>query len=164
MSYFSDLSPYEYIPGYFPVSDDKLDRQVLNIGWLDKHFLFTKGSTDHAFHKRLFDFCQYRINQTRGFYGCEFCGKKIKSDVPGISSCETRVFEPNGIAYASPEIICHYVVAHHYRPPDVFINAVMNGPQPFTETYEKLLIEYGYFYSGHHFNLNRRPYPASLLD
>jgi hypothetical protein len=163
MSYFADLTPYDYIPRRYPVSKNKISYQVVNIGWLDKQHPFLQIPTERAFHRRLFDFSQYRINQTRGFFDCEFCGKLDESDITQISSCETRVFGSDGVVYASPELICHYVVAHHYRPPNVFIEAVMNGPQPFTETYEKLLFEYGYHYD-QHFNLKRRPYPASLLD
>ena len=160
MSYFVDLSPYSYIERQHPIAQNKINYQELNLGWLDKQFPFLKALTERTFHKHLFDFCQYRINQTRGFHGCDFCSsKKGRSDVISFGSCEARVFDLNGTVYASPEMICHYVVAHQYRPPDVFVNAVMHGPQPFTIEYEKLLTDYGFDWS-----LQRTPYPPSLMD
>ncbi|WP_444843366.1 DUF7919 family protein [Enhygromyxa salina] len=43
--------------------------------------------------------------------------------------------------YASPNLIVHYVAEHEYRPPDVFLDAVFNGPQPATQEYADALYD-----------------------
>ncbi len=49
----------------------------------------------------------------------------------------------DGTVYAAPDLIYHYVVAHHYRPPDEFIQAVMETPLPGSQEYEVLKREKG---------------------
>lgn len=41
--------------------------------------------------------------------------------------------------YAAPNLIYHYVHAHHYKPPDEFLRALHEGPQPPDEKYFEFL-------------------------
>jgi len=48
------------------------------------------------------------------------------------------------VVYAAPDLIYHYVVEHHYCPPDEFIQAVLEGPLPGSLEYEALKKEKGW--------------------
>jgi hypothetical protein len=39
--------------------------------------------------------------------------------------------------YVAPGLIYHYVVAHHYCPPQEFIRAVIRCPEPTSSTYQQ---------------------------
>jgi len=43
---------------------------------------------------------------------------------------EIRVFGENDIIYAAPNLVFHYVTAHHYKMPDEVIAALKHGPAP----------------------------------
>jgi hypothetical protein len=42
-----------------------------------------------------------------------------------LSSTEIRVVGRDGRVYAAPGLVCHYVAAHGYQPPQEFVEAVM---------------------------------------
>ena len=82
----------------------------------------------------------------RGFHLCELChgsppdaalhwrgGEKIL-----LGSAEIRVFGLNGVVYAAPNMIYHYVLTHRYCPPLEFIRAVLEGPLPDSLEYAAL--------------------------
>jgi hypothetical protein len=130
--YFADLTPYEYLKGNEPT--------VLNIGWLDTGHDFKRGEVPLGFLDRLRSLAEKPANQTRGFHLCPFC--KNESDgtevglhthieqmvkVGAVSSAEIRVCRRDGRSYAAPILICHYIEAHGYQPPQEFIDAVMES-------------------------------------
>jgi hypothetical protein len=39
------------------------------------------------------------------------------------------------LLFVAPEMVAHYVEAHHYRPPAQFITAVTESPLPGTDEY-----------------------------
>ena len=43
--------------------------------------------------------------------------------------------------YAAPNLVYHYVDAHHYKPPDEFLDALREGPRPPDEKYFQCLKE-----------------------
>ena len=56
-----------------------------------------------------------------------------------LGTAEIRAYGANGVLYAAPTLIYHYVAKHHYQPPDEFIQAVMTGPRPPGDDYRALL-------------------------
>lgn len=132
--HFEDLTPYTYCP-------EENEPPALNIGWLDISVPFPKGEASKEFIERLKSLIQNRTNQTRGFQICGFCeGLDIGIDENTpfdtelyaqchsdgrYSSAEIRVQGPDGIWYAAPRMIAHYVEAHSYKPPEQFIAAVL---------------------------------------
>jgi hypothetical protein len=123
--YFEDLTPYQYL-------SDATDKNSLNVGWLDRKYLFNKGEPTEYFLDKLFKLCKSPVNQTCGFHQCPFCvsGKWGVEEVRNgqtinLGSAEIRVTGLNGIAYAAPDLIYHYVKQHHYLPPEEFIKAVL---------------------------------------
>ena len=140
MAFFPDLSPYCY-------HRSDIRPNTLNVGWLEINEAFPKGNASDAFIKTLWRFCKVPVVQTRGFHVCEFCnmrrdavplieldGEKLKS-----GSSEIRVLAKNGVIYAAPHLVFHYVKDHGYQPPQEFIDAVLSGPEPESEDYRAQL-------------------------
>jgi hypothetical protein len=124
--YFPDLSPYEYFQG---------ESQSFNVGWHDAEHPYSTGEVPIEFCNRLQQLVLSPVSQTRGFHYCQFCKDELAMNtgaemraarlVGRIGSAEIRVVSQNGRTYAAPMMIYHYVTAHNYRPPDEFIQAVL---------------------------------------
>lgn len=146
MTYFQDLTPYAYYG----------NEEALNIGWLSKNETFITGETSREFRERLYKFCLdvNIVKIMRGFQECEFCelswsewGKNHPSygeqaKLMSLGDGEIRVIGKSSSVYAAPALIYHYVVEHHYKPPQEFIDAVLNGPQPGSTEHNALLEKY----------------------
>jgi hypothetical protein len=145
MTYFKDLTPYSYCG----------DEQSLNIGWLSGNEELVVGETSLEFREKLHNFCldENLVNVMRGFQECEFCGLSWSewgrnhpiygehTELMSIGDGEIRVIG-KGVVYAAPALIYHYVVEHHYKPPQEFIDAVLTGPQPGSPEHNALLEEH----------------------
>ncbi|MCA9938301.1 MAG: hypothetical protein KC418_06645 [Anaerolineales bacterium] len=144
MTYFADLSPYTY--------HARSQREnTWNVGWLDAAHPFSRGEVSAPFLSQLWAFCGAPVVQMRGFHTCELCNADglemlvVQRDGESrrLGAAEIRVFAPDGRVYAAPDLIYHYVAVHGYCPPDAFVTAVLEGPQPGTDTYERLVAESG---------------------
>ncbi len=143
--YFADLSPYSY----FPRATAEDQPPVLNVGWLDAQHPFPTGDVLSTFVERLWEYCRIKVEATRGLHDCELCrqpepGKHATRDgeTLWLGSAEVRVFG-NGVVFAAPNLIYHYVVDHHYLPPEDFVRAVLEGtPRPGSPEYAALVAEY----------------------
>src|SRR5262252_3924445 len=127
MTYYRDLSRYEY------AWQDDIDRMpasvpaIVNVGWLAKAEAFPTGESMPGFAERLKLFCEQPILLTMGYHTCELCGRERGNG-------EIRVLGTERF-YAAPVLILHYVTQHEYRPPDEFIRTVMEGPLPGTKEF-----------------------------
>ncbi len=76
------------------------------------------------------------VNLFRGAHLCEFCpappvvttpkGLRLIEPPPGTSgNGEIRVVGSGGRTYVAPVMVLHYIDAHAYRPPQAFIEAVL---------------------------------------
>ena len=126
MTYFADLTPYSFLAS-------AAASPALNVGWLDPAHSFHEGATEPEFHRRLFALCEHPVHRTRGIHRCAFCPEleaapaqreTLDGRTVFLGSAEVRV-DGEGVTYAAPNLIYHYVVRHQYRPPDEFIRAVM---------------------------------------
>lgn len=115
MAYFEDLTPYTYSSGKFAEHTN-----ALNIGWLEQPHAFEVGEVPAGFHERLLALIESPINLYRGWHTC-WCGT-------AQGNGDIRVTGRDGVAYAAPVLIAHYVGAHGYKPPQPFIDAVMTVP------------------------------------
>lgn len=121
---YKDLSPYEYLPLRVPVAGE-----ILNVGWLGKVIPFSTGSLPVDFWEELVKVVpHFKTNVTRGFYQCRFCGARqvrVEAPVPLIlGHMEFHIPGADGIVYAAPSMVVHYISDHKYRPPDGFVEAV----------------------------------------
>ncbi|MEY2395403.1 MAG: hypothetical protein QOF94_1748 [Acidobacteriaceae bacterium] len=134
LTYFADLSPYGY-----QVVETRFNERWLNVGWIDPSAPFSKGPVEHDVFERLFRLCEKPVNRCRGFHHCLYgslesppsrCSIPARSTLgPGtlvVGNGEIRVPGQNGIVYAAPTLICHYVQRHGYCPPAEFLEALRN--------------------------------------
>lgn len=141
--HFKDLTNYSY-------SREHVRPGLLNVGWLDIAHSFPIHPPSHEFVKSLWLYCKYSVAIMRGFHSCEFCSpnaeKMVTATLLGeevdLGYAEIRVFGQAEQAFASPNLIFHYVTKHHYQPPTQFINAIDSGPRPGTTQYDILLDKY----------------------
>ncbi len=116
MTYFVDLSVYTYGFGD-PQSD------VVNVGWLDNSHPFPEADTPPDFRAALSKICEKSRRSSLmdycGVHECEICGD-------GCCGKEIEIPGKNGITYIAPDMIDHYVIAHRYKPPQEFIEAVLS--------------------------------------
>lgn len=133
--FYSDLSPYQYAqrPG---------NPATLNVGWLDRKHEYSQDEPSDPFVERLWLFCLAAIYKTMGFHECELCSQpsfglhvQRGDEELWLGSAEIRVFGREGETYAAPNLIYHYVVDHHYLPPEEFIRAVLEGRLPDSPEY-----------------------------
>jgi hypothetical protein len=117
MAFYPDLSPYEYALDEPP--------GTVNIGWLEPSHSYPTGQTPEVFRARLMDLCGRPVNLTVGHHACPFCpaGQPARR-----GSGEVRVPSDSKV-YAAPVLIHHYVDAHGYKPPEEFIEAVLNSSE-----------------------------------
>jgi len=119
---FPDLTEYRYL--------GKADPSVLNVGWLDVAEPFPTGDVTPAELATLLRLAKEPVNRTRGWHRCGICGVNPpivagrSDDAVQLGDAEIRVVGCDGTIYAAPNLIYHYVEAHHYRPPDQFLKAL----------------------------------------
>lgn len=93
----------------------------LNIGWLDADHEYPCEATDEDFRDMLAQLClTTRYHLWRSARPCPLCGEMPSS----LLAAEIRI-AGDGVVYASPNLVHHYVVQHAYRPPEGFIAGVM---------------------------------------
>lgn len=145
MTYFLDLSDYEYIA-------ESIRPNTLNIGWLSKEQDFEKQTPCESDLNLIWDACKISVAKTRGLHRCEFClgnesliSRRKESNLL-LGDAEIRVFASNGVIYAAPNLIFHYMSVHHYVPPSQFLHSLRYGIKPLTEQYfsrlKELCLEY----------------------
>jgi hypothetical protein len=119
---YADLSPYSYW-----TADKEPDSMAdLNVGWLGTTADFDTGPVAPAFLIALR--ARPRTNQTRGLHFCGLCERPASGDLDELpaGSAEIHVKGSDGTVYGAPTLITHYIEAHNYRPPQVFVDAVLS--------------------------------------
>ena len=115
MAFFADLTPHTYAPTG--------GLEVLNIGWLDEGRPFSVGSTSQEFRDALLALCSRPILLHRGAHRCCYCRGRREDN---LGNGQIRVLSPKGVWYAAPTLVHHYVLAHEYKPPADFVDAVLS--------------------------------------
>ncbi|MCB0121227.1 MAG: hypothetical protein KDE58_03225 [Caldilineaceae bacterium] len=136
MAYYPDLTHYQY-------RTDRLEDKTVNVGWLSNQRTYSEGETSPDFCARLLLLCKGLVNPTRGWHNCEFCESspfdpRFGNPLKPFGSAEIRVFYQDKV-YAAPNLIYHYVTQHNYKPPEEFIEAVLNAPLPDSSEYIALM-------------------------
>lgn len=136
---------------YFPdlSNECQVDKgpHVRAIGWLSSTHDFPKGEVPAYFFEKLRAHLQnpWQPVVTWGRYRCNLCPAHISDDL--ISGSRNLWVPGDAFVYVAPELILHYIEVHLYKPPDEFINAVLNSPEPnssaFLEAMQKLTARWG---------------------
>jgi hypothetical protein len=115
------------------------DPTILAVGWISRATPFPTGPTPASAFEKLADLCKnpWAPAVTAGYHFCEVCqydGAKLKDEVyvPG-----------DGCIYVAPTGILHYIAAHWYAPPTVFIQAVLDCPPMRSMDYKRALLQNG---------------------
>jgi hypothetical protein len=117
-----------------------------NIGWLDPAFEFAVAAPSADVLERIWRFSSISVSPTRGLHACPFCAPTPANFTERggvqmlLGSAEIRIFTPDGsAAFASPNLLYHYVAVHQYRPPLAFLEALKAGPEPADPEYQEML-------------------------
>jgi len=124
-----------------------------HVGWLAKgHDVPTMAPTEELLDT-LWRFCKVSVAATRGLHDCELCPGDSSNVVQRngenllLGDAEIRVLGHAGVIYAAPTLIYHYVLVHHYAPPEEFRRALAEGPTPPDPAYFDWLAELGLAWS-----------------
>lgn len=135
MTYFQDFT----VCTYFDAFGDRggwLCR-LIAIGWLEKGHAFATGPTPIDLVKKLQllreDFSRtFSYVLFRGLHSCSLCEGEGRTPAP-LEHSSANLFIPfQGLVFAAPGRIDHYVETHFYGPPNDFVTAVMACPLPST--------------------------------
>ena len=135
-----DLDPYLGCP-----ADAELGLDPRAVGWLRRGQLFDTGPVPDDFAEALLTFCldRHTVCARPGTLPCPLCGERPEPAERDGETAQFGVAEIRAIGrddiYAAPTLIHHYVTVHQYRPPDVFIRAVLQGPQPTSPEHRALV-------------------------
>jgi hypothetical protein len=107
--------------------------QLLAVGWLEEAG-FTTGAVPEACIEALIAAYPAKIipDGTRGVHTCTFCQNELpevewkgkKLDLEGYG--HYLVLYEKAV-YMAPALLLHYILGHHYCPPQIFIDAVAKG-------------------------------------
>ena len=126
-------------------ADENVGLDPLAVGWLQRRQPFPTGPVPDEFAEALLAFCfpEHTVCATRATHPCPLCGERVapierdgQMTRPGTG--EIRVLGAEDI-FAAPDLIHHYVTAHDYQPPQVFIEAVLDGPPPGSPVHRALI-------------------------
>jgi len=114
-----DLTPYVYLK-------KKELEDAVAVGWIEGDDLLRNSGKVPTEVIRLLK--KYEIkNHCKGFHSCEYCSDWGTTRATGNG--EIWVVK-NDTLYIAPYLIIHYIEEHSYRPPEEFIDAVLNGFRP----------------------------------
>ena len=131
MTEFRDLENCNYFP---------LDcEDLIAVGWLSIETKYQKGHVETIFYNKLLELAKdpWEPVASAGIHNCELCQFET-------TSFYRNIFVPyKGKIYVSPEGIVHYIAAHWYQPPAIFIEAVLNCPEMRSKEYKKAILANG---------------------
>jgi hypothetical protein len=151
MAYFKDLSVYVYGGNERPWPLEN------NVGWLGPGKPFATAKPSEALLDLIWKFCKVRVNPTRGIHSCHLCPQGEVHIPPFeshfyarngerllLGSAEIRSFSNRGPIFAAPNLVYHYVEAHHYCPPSEFVDSLSESPCPPEPEYLSRLAKLGH--------------------
>jgi hypothetical protein len=133
MAYFEDLSP---------CPNPEVHPPITAVGWLDDEHPFPTAVPNEELLDLLWSYCRVAVVPTRGWHDCQFCPPRNrllrvtrKGRLLHLGSAEICALSPTGEVYSAPNLVYHYVSAHHYAPPAVFVDAMRTGLPPTSDAY-----------------------------
>jgi hypothetical protein len=138
VAYLPDMSDYNYLAEFTRPGTKA-------VGWLEQGHDFHTATPDETMLNALWTFCKVSVAQTRGVHPCPFCKDQLGAEAERdgesllLGTSEIRVFSQDGLIFAAPTLIYHYISHHHYRPPTEFVAALSDGLRPGSPEYFALL-------------------------
>lgn len=131
MAQINDLE----ICNYFPIESSNL----IAIGWLSHKTNFTKGKVSQSFILKLRTLAKkpWQPFASAGLHQCNLC------QFNGPSFKENLFIPYKGSIYVAPVAVLHYIDAHWYCPPNIFIEAVLACPEMNSMEYKKTILSNG---------------------
>ncbi|TWT33830.1 hypothetical protein KOR34_36640 [Posidoniimonas corsicana] len=111
---------------------------ILAVGWLGASSPIPTGPTPKDVYQRLKEFLvnPWQPFVSMGVHECELC--QFEGEAVG----NANLFIPyDQRIYVCPAMISHYINAHRYQPPSVFMEAVRACPPMHSMEYKKLLVQ-----------------------
>lgn len=125
---FPELSTYNRGMGGYSL------KAVLNVGWVDIHAVYPKGTVPSSFLSKLSEIMQLPagapfdpfMETIRELPHCEACGdiRYLRTDEFVRSNSELWIPTAE-LIYASPLVMVHHITDHGYCPPAEYIEAVL---------------------------------------
>lgn len=128
-------SPYEIPVDIFNVGEVNLPAglQLFAVGWIEDAG-FTTGAVPDECIEALFAAYPSKIisDGTRGTHSCTLCDEespevKWKDKTVAVIGYGQYFVQVEKAVYMAPAPLLHYILDHHYCPPQVFIDAVNKG-------------------------------------
>jgi len=129
--YFADLDRCRYHSG--PLDADSWQVPLLAVGWLEHPHGFSLGEVPEGLLARLQNLitaaeAAHPQHNFRGLHCCSLCEAEHEP-VEALRQSHVNLLIPgNGVVYAAPAGIAHYIESHSYLPPSQFIAAVASCP------------------------------------
>lgn len=131
MSHYPDLSPCQYFRNE--------ERVLIAVGWLEKGYDYEVGDVSEEVLERLSELLVSAPKRLSsyvrfGSHSCSLCpnGDASIQEVFGrrirLGTHELFIPASGRKVYASPSTIIHYIIAHGYKPPPEFQQAVLQCP------------------------------------
>ena len=128
-------SPYEFPVKIFKVGVVSLPAglQLIAVGWIEKPGFPTGAVPDECIEALIAAYPSKIIEDgTRGIQTCTFCGSLSpevawKGKTITLSGHGQYFVRKDSAVYMAPALLLHYIIDHHYCPPQVFIDAVNQG-------------------------------------
>lgn len=149
MTFFTELSEYSNMIEPFHMNG------VVNVGWIDIRANFQRGETQKTLSEKLLaiacgsESAHTLVEPIRESPRCAICGPiSLQCGLKVLPEAELWV-PGEGVVFASPIAIIHYIEAHEYRPPAEYIEAVntfaLNSNFIAEDLYRAKLVECGWF-------------------
>ena len=120
----------------YPIGQ-KPDQKIIKVvGWINKTDPFPKGSVPKPILDKLWEFCKQPMGHGLKKDACQLC--TLGSDSLVEYNGEQQAFDSwrlllvanDTTLYLSPHVIFHYIVKHHYLPPQEFLDVALEMPSP----------------------------------
>jgi len=128
--WFEDLTPCTYFG---------LDTALVAVGWLERGRPFYVGEVDAAVYSALVEMCHrpWQPVVFGGAHKCDLC------QFDGRSGAANLFIPHEGVLYACPALVVHYIDAHWYCPPEPFRRAVLACPPMHSMAYLRAIAAAG---------------------
>ena len=129
--YFPDLEKCEYHSG--PLDAACWQAPLLAVGWLEHPHRFSCGTPPEGLLEKLGMLASaaeesHPHYNFRGLHCCSICEAERGASKALLKSHVNILIPGNGVVYATPAGITHYIEVHSYIPPIEFITAVKQCP------------------------------------